>query len=178
MTTAIVKRALDNARADAVQTIEAEIIEVERLYLEWVSDRSQSVPKLAEKTGLAQARVREILKTGEFQKRYIEDSSGFREVAKQYTRARAEEVMDSVIGRMTEIVEDGEARDAIGAARVLWSMVEDSGPKEVNQTYVDQRVLQLASEGIKSVDDLRRINAFAIDGNISRVAEERNAKGK
>lgn len=179
MSTAIVKAAVDRAMKEGgLKQIEADIIEVENLFLQWSTDPKQSVNKLSDATGMTHKRIKEVLATGEFQRRYLEDTAGFREVAQEYTRARAADVMDAVIGRMAEIVEKGDPRDAIGAARVLTSMMENAAPKQVNVEHMDTRVLQIAAKGIETVEDLKKIMSAAADGNISRVEEERAARGR
>lgn len=179
MTTAIVKAAMDSAMKKAgLDQIKQEVIDVERVFLVWMANQSKSSTWIADEAGVEPGFVRSLLRSGEFQKRYMEETAGFRQVAQEYTRGRVQEVMDAVIERMTDIVDNGEAKDAIGAARVLASMVKDEAPREVSETIIDARVLQIAAEGIHSVDDLKRINSAFIDGNISRVEEARATKAK
>lgn len=177
MTTAIVKAGIDAAMKDAgIASIKNEVLEVERVFLVWMANQNWGPKKIAQEAAVSESLVRTLLRSGEFQKRYLEETESFRSIAQEYSRGRVQEYMDSVISRMTEIVEEGEPKDAIGAARVLASMVADQGPREVSETHIDARVLQIASEGIRSVDDLKKINSAFIDGNIARVEESRAAK--
>jgi hypothetical protein len=179
MTTAIVKAGIDAAMQKAgLSEIQNEVLEVERVFLVWMNNQSKSSKWLAQETGTEPAFVRSLLRSGEFQKRYLEETAQFRQLAQEYTKGRVQEVMDATIDRMVEIVEEGEAKDAIGAARVLASMVKDEAPREVSETHIDARVLQIAAQGIHSIDDLKKINSAFIDGNISRVEEARAAKTK
>lgn len=171
----IIEAGIDSAvRGGARGEIQRDVQDVERMFYIWLDEGQPGPTKLAELSGVPLAMARKVLRSGEFQSRYMEESARFREVAAPYLRSRAQGVMDDVIDRLHQIVKDGDDRDSIAAGRVLASMVEP-GKVEVNaQTaVVDARVLSITEKGLDSIEDVRKLVAAHIDANVGAVEEQR-----
>lgn len=157
--------------------LQREVQDVERMFLVWLEEGQPGPRKLAALTGVSEGEARKVLRSGVFQRRYMEETEGFRAIAAPYVKTRAQAVMDDVIDRLHEIVTRGDEKAAVAASRVLAGMIEnDKVEVHANQAVVDARVLSIASDGLRSIDDVRRLVAASIDGNVSAVEESRAAR--
>ncbi len=173
----VVNAGIDKAMGSgALAVIQSDILETESVFIAWISEENKAATNLAAVSGVPVARVRKLVRTGHFQQRFNEETERFRQAAAPYMRTRAAESIDSVVHRLESIVDKGEDKDAIGAARVLVSMVDEKQPDRVEVNTVDVRVLQVAEQGVNSLADVRRILSASIEGNIGNVEEHRSQR--
>lgn len=173
ITEAGIERALENTGA---AKIEADIVEVERLFIHWLEDINTTPRKLAKKSGVSERRVKEVLASGVFQKKYMEVQQGFNEVAEPYLKSRAQDTMQQVMGRLADIVEHGLDKDAIAAGRLIADLAGTKSSMNEMNINIDSRVLQIAADGLKDMDEVRRALSSQLDSNIIEATEIRTAR--
>ena len=169
-----VDRAMENG---GLAKIEQDMLEAEQVFLHWMEDQSATPMKLSKSTGVPVKRIKELLATGEFQKKYMEVQQGFTAIAEPYLKARAKDHMQGVLARLSDIVERGEDKDAIAASRVIADLATTKEAVSGTTINVDNRVLQVAAEGMRAnIADVQRALAAQLDSNIVEATEVRTTK--
>jgi len=168
--------AVDHGARDVIVS---EIEDAEKVFLAWVNDRSMTTRQLADATGVEYSKVRDMLRSGIMQRRYMEMTADFQQIARPYTEARVHEMVDDMLARMQQVIENGSDRDAIAAVRVLSGMIsQPSQSIESHVTINDPKVIQIAQKGIESIEDIQRLVSAHIDGNNAIVQASRATKRK
>lgn len=179
-----IKKTLVSAGVDSalknggVATIEEGVLDVERVFIHWLDSGMTATPhKLSKETGVAVKEIKEMLASGVFQKKYMEVQEGFTEIAEPYLKARAKQTMENVMGRLSQIVDQGQDKDAIAAGRLIADLATTKSAAVETNINVDSRVLQLAADGLKDMDEVRKALAAQLDSNIIESTEIRTKKG-
>ena len=174
---AVMQAGIDNAvKNGGLAKIEQDMVKTEQVFLHWIEDTSMTPNKLAVKAGITLKEARDMLATGEFQRKYMEVQQGFTEIAEPYLKARAKEVMQSVMGRLETIVEVGSDKDAIAAGRLIADLATTKEMVHGTTINVDNRVLQVAADGMRDMAAVQRALAAQLDSNIVEATEVRTAK--
>lgn len=179
MTDKIVERGTELAlKNGGAAKIQQEILETEQVFIHWLDDMGASPMSLAKRSGVPTKQVKEMLASGVFQKKYLEYSDGFTEVAAPYLKARAQNVMEKVVNRLEKIIDYGEDKDAISAGRLLSDMASTSQSKVETSVNIDARVLKIAADGFRDMDQVNRALSAQMDSNIIEATEVKTARRK